>query len=218
MKLALVVLATAATAAPALADERAMFVNFGGTVGIGVPPDDPDFFGESPDPEGVLVGRVTASWELPPLPYKEPRGYRWRTAAVPEVTLARLRIADHRNGDPDDNSVNLVMLGGRLEAGLSQRRGGLLQVSMRGGIYVAGRAGLLADVDRTPVIEVVAGEYFYIGDSVRLGVEAGLMSLLIEEREPVFIDATRPNARGPWVDQTGTYHAGVLTAYLGVKL
>ena len=115
--------------------------------------------------------------ELPPLPYKEPKGYAWRGSIAPEVIFGRVHVADHRTGDPDDNGANFVALGGRLEAGVSQHKMGLLEVSARGAFYAAGRIGLLDDSGRTRLLEVTAGEYLYAGDSIRFGVELGFLGL-----------------------------------------
>src|SRR5262249_44145657 len=152
-----------------------------------------------------LIGRVTASWELPPLPYKEPKGYDWRGSVSPEVVFGRLRVADHRTGDRDDNATNFVMIGGRLEAGMSPHKMGVLEVSARGAFYAAGRVGLLTDGRKTPILEITAGEYLYAGDSVRFGAELGFLGMYPKEDEPLIFD-DRPVggalARGPWLDRS----------------
>ena len=213
---ALVLLLLATATAPAAADQRSMFVNLGGTAGIGRPATGETEWGAEAEHEGVLIGRLFASWELPPLPYKEPRGYAFRGGVAPEVMIGRLRVADHRSGDRDDNAANFVAIGGRLEVAMSQRRMGLLEVSARGGFYLAGRVGLLDDEHRTPLVEAVLGEYIYLGDTARIGFEVGFLGLVSQQEQPEW--AIRPTARGPWLDYSGDYHSFVATAYLGVKI
>lgn len=211
--------AATAAAGPAAADERAMFVSAGGTMGVGESADSTDDFGEPYDPEGVLIGRVLLSWELPPLPYKEPKGIAWRGSVAPEVIFGRIHVADHRTGDSDDNSANFVALGGRLEAGMSQHKMGLLQMSARGAFYAAGRIGLLDDPGRTRLLEVTAGEYLYAGDSVRFGAELGFFGLFpTQQQDEQWVIREGVAARGPWLDNVGDYYAFVGTVYLGVKL
>lgn len=218
MKLGFALGALLLAAAPSVthAEERAMFVNVGGTAGIGGPTADDDQYGEA-DAEGVLIGRLFASWEPAPLPYKEPKGYRWRGQVAPEVIVGRIRIADHRTGSSEDNSATFVALGGRVELGYSQHKGGLLQVSARGAVYLAGRVGLLG-TGKTPILEGGVGQYFFLGDSARIGYEVGVLGLLpTQTKEPEW--QIRPvSARGPWLDNSGDHVSAVATVYLGFKL
>lgn len=205
-----------ALAAPAAADDDTdMYVTVGGTIGVGTTADFEDTQGEPYDPEGTLELRLTASWEPPPLPYKEPKGYRWDGTFVPEVTLGYLRVADRRTGDVDDNTDAFVTVGGRLELRFSQRNMGLLGVSARGGMYVAGRVGALTDADNTPLLELAIGEHFYLGDRLRFGFEFGWQRFFGEQYQ-TFVDT--PNARAPWRDGDGQYMSLHLTAFLGYRL
>ena len=92
-------LAVVASAGPVAADDAptSMFINVGGSIGVGTTVDGKDTLGRDYDPEGTLALRLTASWEPPPLPYKEPKGYRVGGALIPEVTLGYLRVADRRS-------------------------------------------------------------------------------------------------------------------------
>jgi len=164
------------------ADEaRQPMVTFqGGMSAIG-PLDPPD--GEVGGPEDVgLQLRGIVSWEVPPLPYKEPRGYNVRGTVVPEIFLGMITAGDDR--------TELLGTGLRLELAFAQRRMGLLQVSARGGIYVAARGGLFTDPDRTPFLEGAFGEYLRLGATARVGFELGVMG--IYAKEPDIDD-------GPWV-------------------
>ena len=107
LRRALSVAAVVLAPSVAQADDTAMFVNVGGSIGVGTTVDGDSSTGAAYDPEGTLAARLTLSWEPPPLPYPATRGYAFGGAFVPEVTLGYLRVADHRTGDPDDNSVLL---------------------------------------------------------------------------------------------------------------
>ena len=136
-------------------------------------------------------------------------------AFIPEVTLGYLRVADHRTGDPDDNTDAFVTVGARLEARLSQRKMGLLRVSVRGGIYLAGRVGLLTDADRTPVLEVAVGEHLFVGDHLRIGGEFGVQRFFGEDYAFVVRDQA---ARAPWRDGNGQYLSLHATVFVGWRL
>jgi len=215
MKLGVALLSLAAMTAPAWADERTMFVNLGGTFGVGLPSEEVNPSVPAHGAEGVLMGRVFGSWELPPVPYRDGRGYRWRPSVAPEVVIGRLRIADHRHGDFDDNSATFLALGARLELGMSQHKGGLFQVSARGAYYLAARVGLLTEEHHTPLSELAIGQYLYAGDNVRFGVELALLSLFVPGADnPPMV----PLAKGPWSDGIGPYTSLLATVYVGFKL
>lgn len=212
----LALIGLAALAAPARADDdTAMFVTIGGSIGVGTTVDGLDTFGRDYDPEGTLAARLTASWEPPPLAYKEPKGFRFVGALVPEVTLGYLRVADHRTGDVEDNTDAFVTVGGRLEARFSQHRMGAFGVSARGGFYLVGRVGALTDADHTPLLELAVGEHFFLGDRLRVGGEFGWQRFFGEQYE-TFVDT--PIARAPWRDGDGQYMSFHLTVYAGWRL
>lgn len=200
--------------APSLAraDDTSMFMNVGGSIGIGTSIDGDTAFGEPYDPEGTLAARLTLSWEPPPLPYPERPGYKVAGAFVPEVTIGYLRVADHRTGDPDDNTDGFITIGGRLELRLAQFRMGLLKVSARGGMYLAGRVGALTDSANTPLVEGALGEHIFLGDSVHVGVEFGVQRFFGEQYQ-AFVDT--PNGRAPWRDGDGQYVSMHASLYVG---
>ncbi|MBK9035365.1 MAG: hypothetical protein IPL61_29610 [Myxococcales bacterium] len=206
---------TLTLAAPARAEDTSMFVTVGGSVGVGTTVDGQDAFGRDYDPEGTLQLRLTASWEPPPLAYKEPKGYRVAGALIPEVTFGYLRVADHRTGDPDGNTDAYVAIGGRLEARVSQRKIGLLEVSARGGFYLAGRVGLMTDADRTPLLEVAVGEHLFLGDRIRIGGEFGVQRFFGQDYVAAVPLAA---ARAPWRDGDGQYLSFHATVFVGWKL
>lgn len=170
------------------------------------------------DPPGAEVGgpehvglqmRGIVSWEEPPLPYKEPKGYNFAGAIVPEIFLGAIMAGDER--------TELIGGGLRLEAMFSQRRMGLLQVSARGGIYLAARGGLFSDRERTPFLEGAFGEYFLLGDSARLGIELGFMSIRPPQDD---LDTPVMGAlEGPPFDYTQGSYLNIHAAfYLGVTM
>lgn len=202
-------------ASPASADDTAMFVEVGGAIGIGTTADGKDTFGRDYDPEGVLDARLALTWQPPPLAYKEPRGYAFGRAFIPEVTLGYLRVADHRTGDPDDNTDAYLTIGGRAELRMSQHKGGLLELSARGGLYLAGRVGALTDSAHTPLIEFAAGEHLFLGDRADVGVEVGFRRIFGEQYQ-TFVDT--PVARTPWRDGDGQYVTFQLGFHVGWRL
>lgn len=215
LRRALSVAAVVLAPSVAQADDTAMFVNVGGSIGVGTTVDGDSSTGAAYDPEGTLAARLTLSWEPPPLPYPATRGYAFGGAFVPEVTLGYLRVADHRTGDPDDNTDAFLTIGARLELQMAQTRMGLLQVSARGGAYLAGRVGALTDSQHTPLLEVAVGEHFFIGDRLRIGGEFGLQRIFGEEYE-TFVDT--PIGRAPWRDGDGQYMSLHGTLYVGWRL
>lgn len=200
------VLALALVPATAVADdERQTIVSFmGGMSAIG--PLDPPIGVGGPE-DLALQLRGTVSFEPAPLPYREPRGYNVRGTVVPEIFGAMLST--------DAARTELVGGGLRLELSFAQRRMGLLQVSARGGVYVAARGGLFTDVDRTPFFEGAFGEYFLIGDNARLGLELGVMGIYLEEHEWAVDGAL---AGPPFEQGLGTYLNVNAGFYLGVAL
>ena len=211
------VLPLALLLAPAVAraDDASMFVNVGGSIGVGISADGDTSYGERYDPEGTLAARLTLSWEPPPLPYPDTRGYKFAGAFVPEVTIGYLRVADHRTGDPDDNTDAFVTIGGRLELRMAQKSMGLLKISARGGAYVAGRVGALTDSANTPLVEIAIGEHLFIGDRLHIGGEFGVQRFFGEEYQE-FTDT--PNGRAPWRDGDGQYLSMHASLYVGWRL
>lgn len=211
----LLALAAVVAAAPSLAwADDDMFVSAGGTIGIGTTVDGMNHFGGDYEPEGTLGARLVLSWEDPRLAYKEPRGYRWRGSFVPEVIAGVLYVNDRRTGDREDNSDGFLMVGARADLAFSQRRGGLLQLSARGGFYLAARAGLLTDAANTPLVEFAGGEYLWLSDRTKLGFELGAQRIFGEQ----YTEVALPGARVPWRDGDGQYLSLHLTAYMSWRL
>ncbi|HUQ05352.1 MAG TPA: hypothetical protein VM261_22775 [Kofleriaceae bacterium] len=204
-------LAPALAFAPSTAAaERDTIITFsGGMSAIG--PLDPPIGVGGPEAVGLQV-RGIVSFEPPPLPYKEPRGYNFAGVLVPEIFAGAIMA--------DDDRTELIGAGLRLEAAFSQRRMGLLQVSARGGVYLAGRGGFFTDPGRTPFVEGAFGEYFLIGDTARLGIELGIMQIMLEEYEWV-VDRPLPAgaiAGPPFENGLGEYLNINAALYLGVVM
>jgi hypothetical protein len=199
-------------AAPSTAfAERDTILTFAGGMSALGPLDPPD--GSIGGPELVTLQlRGTVSWEEQPLPYKEPKGYNFAGTIVPEIFVGSLLVSDDQR-DP------FVGGGVRLEAMYSQRRMGLLEVSARGGFYLAGRAGLFADSQTTPLIEGAFGEYFLLGDSARIGFELGIMSIRTPAQENTpGIQVDGAVAGPPFSYDKGSYLDVNAALYLGVKM
>ena len=187
------------------AAERQPIVTFsGGMSAIG--PLDPPIGTGGHEHIGLQV-RGIVSWEEAPLPYREPKGYLFAGTIVPEIFAGAIMAGDDR--------TELVGGGLRLEAMFSQRRMGLLEVSARGGFYLAGRAGFFTDPDRSPFIEGAFGEYILIGDTARIGIELGVMQIMLEEHEWAVSGAIA----GPPFENGLGHHLSINAAiYLGVNM
>lgn len=164
----------------AVAERDTILTFSGGMSAIG--PLDPPIGTGGPEDIGLQL-RAIASFEPPPLPYREPRGYNFAGVVVPEIFAGAIMAGDAR--------TELVGAGLRAEVAFAQRRMGLLQVSARGGMYLAGRGGFFTDPDRSPFVEGAFGEYILIGDTARLGIELGVMQIMLDEYEWV-VDRPQP--------------------------
>jgi hypothetical protein len=207
-----VLLFAIALAPSTAAAERDTIITFSGGMSALGPLDPPD--GSLGGPELITLQlRGTVSWEEQPLPYKEPKGYNFAGTIVPEIFVGSLLVADDQR-DP------FVGAGVRLEAMYSQRRMGLLQVSARGGFYLAARAGLFTDSEATPLIEGAFGEYFLLGDSARIGIELGIMSIRAPAQDNagpgIPVDGALEGP--PFSYEKGSYLNVNAALYLGVKL
>jgi hypothetical protein len=204
--------------APAtVAAERQPIVTFSGGMSAIGPLDPPDAIG-GPEAIGLQL-RGIVSFEEAPLPYKEPKGYVFAGVIVPEIFVGAIITGDEDSGE----KLRTEMVGGgvRLEAMFSQRKMGLLQVSARGGFYVAGRGGFFTDPDRTLFLEGAFGEYFLIGDTARIGIELGIMSIRLDGYE----DVPQPGVpvdgglgRVPFENGRGSYLNINAAAYLGFNI
>lgn len=200
----LIVLALALVPSTAAAERQPVITFSGGMSAIG--PLDPPIGPAGPEDIGLQV-RGIVSWDAPPLPYKEPKGYMFAGAIVPEIFVGAIMASEDR--------TELVGGGLRLEAMFSQRRMGLLEVSARGGFYIAGRGGFFTDPDRSPFIEGAFGEYILIGDTARIGIELGIMQIMLEEHEWA-IDGVI--AGPPFENGLGHYLNINAALYLGVNM
>lgn len=196
----------------AMADERQTIATFAGGVSVIGPwdpggPEDDQIGG----PEDVALQlRATISFEEAPPPYKEPKGYVFRGTLVPEILAGTLMV--------DEDRAAFVGGGARLEAAFSQRKMGLLEVSARGGMYLAARGGLFTDEDHTPFFEGAFGEYFLIGDSARIGIELGIMSIRTARYQAVPVAVDGALAGPPFRQGDGSYLDVNAAFYLGVTL
>ena len=98
----------------------------------------------------------------------------------------------------------------------SQRRMGLLEVSARGGFYVAARGGFFTDPDRSPFVEGAFGEYILIGDTARIGIELGIMEILLDD--PVYYPVAGALEGPPFDNYRGDYLNINAALYLGVNM
>ncbi|HVK78163.1 MAG TPA: hypothetical protein VM734_32880 [Kofleriaceae bacterium] len=194
--------------AAAAADDRLVVGALHGSVGVGGPLDSPYTEVDGPE-EAVLQARGVVSWEPAAVPYPLERGFALDGRVVPELMLGALFVEDGRD--------EYIGGGVRFEAGFAQTRMGLLQVSARGGFYLAARGGLLANRDRTPIGELAVGEYFWIGAGGRLGFELGVTAVADDRDDAPVIDGTVV-ARVPWNDGEGTYVTVNAAVTLGFSL
>ncbi|MBZ0238894.1 MAG: hypothetical protein K8M05_41670 [Deltaproteobacteria bacterium] len=189
---------------PAAAERQPIITFSGGMSAIG--PLDPPIGTAGPEDVGLQV-RGIISWEEAPLPYREPKGYLFAGTIVPEIFAGAIMAGGDRS--------ELVGGGLRLEAMFSQRRMGLLEVSARGGFYLAGRGGFFTDPDRSPFVEGAFGEYILIGDTARIGVELGVMQIFLDEHEWAIDGAI---AGPPFENGLGPYLNIHAALYLGVNM
>jgi hypothetical protein len=188
--------------------ERDPIVSFmAGMSAIG-PLDPPDDVG-GPEDIGLQL-RGTVAWEQPPLPYKEPRGYAFAGTIVPEIFFGTIMAAEDR--------TEMVGGGLRLEARFSQRKMGLLQVSARGGFYLAGRGGFFTDPERSPFLEGAFGEYVLLGDTARIGVELGFMGIYPPQDDRGGVVIRGGLAGPPFGYEKGQYLNINAAFYLGVNM
>jgi hypothetical protein len=135
------------TTTTAFAEDRSMVVNIGGTAGA---------LERSSDvmegqPADSLVGpRLTLAWEHAPLTLPATPGFNVEGVHVPDLTAGSF-VNDQR-------ADVFVRVGLRAELKMAQREQGLLKVSARGGMYIAGR-GLIVGEKREPMLEFAIGEY-----------------------------------------------------------
>jgi hypothetical protein len=115
--------------------DRGFVVSAGGDALVAIPEAQDSV--ESPpqtDPAFGYFGRL--SWETAVPSYtRAERGYRWAFGIDPDVEFSRSRQVG-------GGASSTIAAGLRLSAAFSQRRMGLLEVSARGGFYLALRGGL----------------------------------------------------------------------------
>jgi len=162
MRIALAVVVFLGASGLAHADDRSMFITVGGTAGaMGHSESNSGSYDMYPVADGggaytyqepySLVGpRITLSWEHAPLPLPAAPGYRFAGSIVPEL-LGGSFIEDVR-------AEGYVGAGVRAELKMAQREQGLLKISARGAMYLAGR-GMVVGSDRDAILELGFGEY-----------------------------------------------------------
>lgn len=173
--------------------DRGFVVSTGGDALV-VIPEAPQTVEDSPDtvPAFGYFGRL--SWETSVPAYtQEERGYRWAFGIDPDVEFGRAR--------QDGDQTSTIAAGLRLSALFSQKRMGLLEVSARGGFYLALRGGLELREESEQerlypgpqssrmrpgaqgelLTDVSVGDFFLLGDSgLRIEME---FSMLMSEPE-----------------------------------
>lgn len=141
------------------ADERSMQASVGGVMQVGS-----TSAYETMESEGG--GRLALSWELPRLAMPDTPGYRLDVSLVPELHVVAMR---------GEGSIEGAFGAGlRGEVRMAQREMGLFRISAGGAFYAALRGSVVGET-RDPQLELVAGEYLYLGrhTRTRIGFEGG---------------------------------------------
>lgn len=100
-----------------------------------------DNFGSDGTAFGIY-GRL--AWQPKPPPYTNKyRGYTFRFGVTPELLYTRAWLTD------GDERVVTGQVGVRLDLAMAQKRGGLLEITMKGGSWLALRTGSMLS-DRNP--------------------------------------------------------------------
>jgi hypothetical protein len=155
----------AAAGTRAAADDRVPVIDVEGAAGFVVP----EQVESSADPAPIGLARATVAWELPPLALPAERGAAWRADVGPELGIGL--IGNDRRGD------GFAEAGLRVNVRFAQKDMGLLRVSARGGLWLAGRAGVVGD-DHDTMIEGDLGWYIWVGHSgLRVGWELGALGV-----------------------------------------
>jgi len=151
----------------AAADDRTPTLDVEGAAAL-VIPHAPAADAPSQDPAAFGMFRAMLSFDEPAVEMPAQRGYAWRGSVSPEVGIGLL---DHEGqGDA------LAEAGLRLHLSFAQREMGLFRVSTRGGMWIAGRGGIVGQ-SHTPMAEVSVGWYLWLGRSLRVGWEIGGIAL-----------------------------------------
>ena len=151
----------------AAADERTPTLDVEGAAALVIPhAPGPDVSSEDPAAFGMV--RAMLAWDEPPAEMPAQRGYAWRGSISPEIGVGLL--------DHEGQGDGLVEAGLRLHLSFAQREMGLFRVSAKGGMWMAGRGGIVGN-DHTPMAEVSVGWYLWLGSSWRVGWEVGGVAL-----------------------------------------
>jgi hypothetical protein len=130
------------------------------------------------EPYSLVGPRITLSWEHAPLPFPDAPGYKFAGSIVPEL-LAGSFVEDVR-------AEGYLGVGVRAELKMAQREQGLLKISARGALYLAGR-GMVTGADRDPMLEFGFGEYIGgFSKSTRVGFE---FDVITRDRKNTTMDA-----------------------------
>lgn len=153
------------TASVAHADERRTAIDVQAGIGPAIVDDE---YGYA-DAETATMLRARVGWEHAPVPYPLEPGYAWGGSIVPELSLGMM--------DHESKGESFIQAGVRLEARFAQKEQGLLKVSMRGGMWLAGRAGVVGE-HQDSMWEGAMGWYIVLGRSkMRLGWEIAMLSI-----------------------------------------
>jgi hypothetical protein len=190
------VLALGGTAA---ADDRTPTLDVEAAAALVIPhAPEPDASYEDPQAFGMV--RAMLAWDEPAAEMPAQRGYAWRGSISPEIGVGLL--------DHEGQGDGLVEAGLRLHLSFAQREMGLFRVSAKGGMWLAGRGGIVGQ-SHTPMAEVSIGWYLWLGSSWRVGWEVGGVAL----RNDPPMDSTR------WIHPEdsvlGLLHCAM---FVGVKL
>jgi hypothetical protein len=197
MRRTLAVLIVAMLGSSARAGDRAPILDVEGAAGMVFPNFTVDGTSPMHDPAGVGIARAMVSWERPPVPYPVVEG----TAAYaldigPELGVGF--IGNDRRGDA------FAQAGLRMHLAFAQNSMGLLRISARGGMWLAGRGGVVGS-DHDAMIEGDLGWYIWLGSKWRVGWEMGVLGI----RNPVQNGAAMPLYIDEQQDVTKIVHFAV---------
>jgi hypothetical protein len=173
MRAALAFGVVAAIGGAARADEpsvqgRAPVLDFEGAGGF-VFPDNLYTPDGTVQPAGVGIARAMVSWERGPVAMPLESGTASARFDIgPELGLGF--IGNDRRGDM------MAQAGLRLHLAFAQNGMGLFHVSARGGLWLAGRAGIVGG-EHSTMIEGDLGWYMWLGSSWRIGWEVGVIGV-----------------------------------------
>jgi hypothetical protein len=198
MRATFVVVLLAASGARAVADDRAPVLDVEGAFGVVVPNGQSSVEWPMPDPAPLGIARAMVSWEQPPVAMPVERGTAdWSAGVGPELAVGFM--GNDRRGDA------FAQAGLRLNVGFAQNAMGLLQISAKGGLWLAARAGVVGGEHNT-MLEGDLGWYLWLGNTGwRVGWEMGGFGV----RNPTSNGLAMPLYSDSTQDVTGVVHFAV---------